>query len=305
MDRRNFIRTLCSSLSLTAMGWSMDKDKESEESTKSTYNSKLVAVRNGEPVEMFKKGIKEFGGMENYVSKGQTVVVKPNIAWARDVETGADTNPALVGEIVRQCLDAGASKVYVFDHTCNNWKECYNMSGIRATATEAGAEVVSGDSEKYFKQVKIPEAKVLKETKVHQLLLESDVLINVPVIKHHGSTNLTCGMKNLMGVVWDRGFYHRNGLHQCITDFCHFRKPDLNIADGYRVTVAHGPQRARPEDIKLKKMQLISEDIVALDTAATQIIGYKPEDVAHIKYAYNNNFGEMDLSKVNVKKIVV
>jgi uncharacterized protein (DUF362 family) len=299
MDRRNFLKTVCSGLALTTFSWGIDKEEIANK------NPDMVAVRNGEPAEMFTKGIKEFGGMESYVSKGQTVVVKPNIAWARKASTGADTNPDLVYEVVKQCYAAGADKVYVFDHTCNNWKECYDLSGIKARASEAGAEVIPGNSEKYFKKVSIPDGKVLKETKVHQILLESDVLINVPVIKHHGSTNLTNAMKNLMGVVWDRGYYHRNGLHRCISDFCFYRKPDLNIADGYRVTMDHGPQRARPEDIKNRKMLLISEDIVAIDAAAAKIIGFQPEEVDHIKFGHEANFGEMDLSKVNIKKIAV
>ena len=138
MDRRNFLKTICSGLSLTAMGWSVEDDK----SKKDLPKSKLVALRNGEPVEMFRRGIQEFGGMENYVSKGQTVLVKPNIAWARDVENAANTNPYLVNEVVKQCYDAGAKQVYVFDHTCNNWQECYTMSKIEEQAKEAGAKVL-------------------------------------------------------------------------------------------------------------------------------------------------------------------
>jgi len=301
MDRRNFIKTLCSGLSLAAMGWSQEKKSDKA----LNYNSKLIAIRNGEPVEMFIKGIQELGGMESYVSKGQTVLVKPNIAWARDVETGADTNPYLVAEVIKHCYEAGAKEVYVFDHTCDNWKETYKLSEIEDKAKEAGAQVLPANAERYFKKIKIPEGKVLKEAQVHEKLIESDVVINMPVIKHHGSTNMTNAMKNFMGVVWDRGYFHRSGLHQCITDIFNFRKPDLNIADGYRVTMDNGPQRARPEDIKKKKMQLISEDLVAIDAAATNILGLKPDDVDHVKYGYEAGFGEIDLSKVDIKRIAI
>lgn len=302
MDRRGFLKTIGAGLSLSAVGWGFDKDSKVK---KEVNRPDMVAVRNGEPVQMYKRAIKEMGGIEKYVSEGQTVLIKPNIGWARTPDTGADTNPDLVAEVVKECLDAGAKKVYVFDHTCNNWKECYDLSGIKTKASEAGAEVVPGNSESYFSEVEIPQAKILKKTKVHDILLDSDVFINIPVIKHHGSTKLTNAMKNMMGVVWDRGYYHRNGLHRCITDFCYFRKPDLNIADGYRVTLDNGPQRARPEDIEDKKMLLMSEDIVAIDAAAAQIIGIKPEAVEHIQYGYEANLGEMDLNKVNIKKIAV
>jgi len=82
----------------------------------------------------------------------------------------------------------------------------------------------------------------LKEAKLHELILQSDVYINVPVLKHHASSNLTMAMKNQMGIVQDRGFFHRAGLHDCIAELCLFKKPDLNVLDAYRVTLRNGLQ---------------------------------------------------------------
>lgn len=266
----------------------------------------LVAVRNGEPDVMFNRAIASMGGMSKFVKKGQTVVVKPNIAWNREIETGADTNPLLIKRIVEHCVNAGAKKVYVFDHTCDtNWRKCYNNSGIEDAAKAAGAIVVPGNNEKYYEEVRIPGAKILKTTKVHELILETDVFINVPVLKHHGSTRLTIAMKNLMGVMWDRGWYHSNGLHECIADFCLYRKPDLNIVDAYRVTMDNGPSRARKEDVILKKSLLISRDIVAVDAASAKIFGLEPGKVKHIKRGYDKNIGNINLEELNIKKIVL
>ena len=263
----------------------------------------LVAVRNGLPELMFEKAIAAMGGMERYVKKGQTVVVKPNIGWARGPETGANTNPALVKRIVEYCYKAGAEKVYVFDNTCNDWRKCYDLSQIEKYAKEAGATVAPGHDERYYQEVEIEGAKVLKKTKVHELILESDVFINVPILKDHGGAGITVAMKNLMGVVWDRGFYHGRGLQECISDFCLYRQPDLNIVDAYLVTMDNGPQRARPEDLSLKKSLLISEDIVAVDAAAAKIFGVEPEKIDHIKLAYEKKIGNIDLSELNIKRI--
>ena len=266
----------------------------------------LVAVRNGEPDVMFDRAIASMGGMSKFVKKGQTVVVKPNIAWNREIETGADTNPLLVKRIVEHCVNAGAKKVYVFDHTCDtNWRKCYKNSGIEDAAKAAGAIVVPGNNEKYYEEVRIPGANILKTTKVHELILETDVFINVPVLKHHSSTRLTIAMKNLMGVMWDRGWYHSNGLHECIADFCLYRKPDLNIVDAYRVTMDNGPSRARKEDVILKKSLLISRDIVAVDAAAAKIFGLEPGKVKHIRLGYDKNIGNINLEELNIKKIVL
>ncbi len=305
INRRDFLKNSIS-LGMAAFGAAVfprgNKGRAAENVVK--YPD-LVAVRNGEPDVMYQKAIKVMGGMQRYVSKGQVVTVKPNIGWAREPELAADTNPLLVKTIIESCYAAGAKKVYVYDHTCHDWKRSYQLSMIEKYAKEAGAQVVSGDDERYYQEVRVPGAKVLKQTKVHELFLDSDVIVNVPVIKHHGSSQITVAMKNLMGVVWDRGYYHRNGLHRCITEFCLYRTPQLNIADGYRVTMDNGPQRARPEDIKLTKMLLISEDIVALDTAAARVLKADPGAINHIKYAAEKNIGHMNLDELNIKRIAL
>ena len=85
----------------------------------------LVAVLGGEPADMFKKAIAELGGMSKYVRKGQKVVIKPNIGWTEVWKLAANTNPDLVSEIIKQCFSAGAKEVIVFDHTADDWRECY------------------------------------------------------------------------------------------------------------------------------------------------------------------------------------
>jgi len=108
-----------------------------------------------------------------------------------------------------------------------------------------------------------------------------------------------------MGVVWDRGFYHRNDLHGCITEFCLYRKPDLNIVDAYYVMFRNGPQGRSKNDLREEKMQLISADIVAIDTAASKILGFEPQDIKHIVYGDERNLGIMDFERLNIERIVL
>lgn len=263
----------------------------------------MAAVLGGEPDEMFDRGIEALGGMSKFVKKGQTVVVKPNIGWDKSPEMAANTNPALVKRIIEHCYSAGAEKVYVFDHTCDEWELCYKNSAIEKAVKEAKGTIVPGNSEKYYKDVKVPKGKVLKETKVHELLLETDVFINVPVLKSHGSTKLTIAMKNLMGNVWDRRWWHKNQLNQSIADFTTWRKPDLNVVDAYRVMMANGPKGVSVDDVRVMKSLLISEDIVAVDTAAAKLFGLDPQEVKYIPIAAEMGLGEMDLDKLNIKRI--
>ena len=260
----------------------------------------LAAMVGGEPEDMFDKGMRAMGGIEKYVKKGQTVVVKPNIGWDRAPELAANTNPKLVKRVIQACYEAGAKKVYVFDYTCHEWKRCYKNSGIEKAAKEAGATVAPGNDEAYYQAVNIPNGKILKKNKVHELIMECDVFIDVPIIKHHSGAQVTLGLKNMMGIVWDRRFYHRNNLHQCIADFATFRRPDLTVIDGYYIMTKNGPQGVSVNDVKTMKVQVISADVVTADAAATKFFGRAPKEIGHIRIAHEMKLGNMDLAALNI-----
>ena len=265
----------------------------------------LVAVKGGEPGVMFDKAIAALGGMKQYVKPNQTVVVKPNIGWDTNMERGANTNPQLVARIIEHCLSAGAKTVYVFDHTINEWTRTYSNSGIEKAAKDAGAKIVSGNSESYYHEVVIKNGKVLKKDKVHELILESDVFINVPILKTHGGATLTISMKNLMGVNWDRRFWHDNDLHQCIADFASEIKPTLNVVDAYRVMKRNGPRGVSLSDVVEMKSLIISEDIVAADAAAAKLMGNEPAQIGHIRIANEMGIGTSDLTKLAINRITI
>lgn len=265
----------------------------------------LIAVKGGEPDQMLDKAMEALGGMNQYVKKGQTVVVKPNVGWDASPERGANTNPKLIKRIIEHCFNVGAKDVYVFDNTCDNWNKCYTNSGIEKVVKDAGGKMVAGNSEGYYQEIDFNKGKVIKSAKVHELILESDVFINVPVLKHHSSARVTISMKNLMGIVWDRRFWHRNDLHQCIAEFPLYRMPDLNIVDAYNVMKRNGPRGVSTADLIPMKSLIVSPDIVAADAAAAMIFGSKPEEIPYIRIAHEMNVGTMDLDKLSIKRIKV
>lgn len=305
MKRRDFIKksvtySFATSALLTSGGIAniLANNKTSNENI---YD--LAAIKGGEPDEMFRRAIEDLGGMKRFVQPNQTVVVKPNIGWDVTPERAANTNPKLVRQIIKSCFDAGAKDVYVFDHTCDNWKRCYSKSGIEKVVKEAGGKIVPGNNERYYHDVEIPKGKRLKNTQVHELILESDVFINVPVLKDHDSARLTIGMKNLMGIVWDRGYWHRNDLHQCIADFTTYRKPDLTVVDAYNVLRRNGPRGVSANDVLNQKSQIISTDIVAVDAASAMLFGLKLEEVEYINIADEMKLGTKDLKNLSISRI--
>lgn len=270
----------------------------------------LVAVMGGEPVAMLDKALQSLGGIGRYVKKGQKIVIKPNIGWDRSPELSANTNPQLVGALVRRCLQAGASKVTVFDNTCDNWQKCYISSGIAAAVKAAGGIMMPADTESYYVNVSLPRGVSLKSTKIHKALIEADAWINVPVLKNHGGAKITCCMKNYMGIVWDRRYFHRNDLPQCIADVCTWTKrPVLNIVDAYRVMRKNGPKGTSAGDVSVLKTLIASSDIVAADTAAinffNQVEKMPVSSVAYIAKGEALKLGTSNLDKLNIDRIKI
>ncbi len=309
MDRRDFLKTLAIAGAAVTVQHTEAMDILSQ-TLAGVENEKvdLVAVMGGEPEEMFRRGIAEFGGMKHFVKPGMKVAVKPNIGWDKVPELAGNTNPKLVTEIIKQCFAAGAKEVTVFDHTCDDWIKCYKNSGIEDAAKAAGAKVMPAHQESYYREIALPRGKKMKKAKVHEAILDSDVWINVPILKNHGGANLTISMKNHMGIVWDRGYFHQNDLQQCIADICTLdKKAVLNVVDAYRILKTNGPRGRSASDVVLTKGLFMSPDIVAVDTAAAkffnQVRKMPLETVKHLSNGQALKIGTMDLDKLNIKRI--
>ncbi|MBI9077900.1 MAG: DUF362 domain-containing protein [Desulfatibacillum sp.] len=304
MERRDFLKhsvTMTAAAAAALNGIPVSKAFAQAPSASGKVD--LAAIQGGEPGIMFDKAMEAFGGMKQFVKPNQKVVIKPNIGWDTPVERAANTHPELVSRIIKHCLDAGAKEVVVFDHTCDRWKRTYESSGIEAAVKGAGGMMAPGHVDRHYAPVDVPQGVKLKKAQVHELVLEADVFINVPVLKHHGGAGLTIGLKNNMGIVWDRGDWHRNGLHQCIADFSTVRKPDLTVVDAYRMLMRNGPRGVSENDTALRKAQIVSPDPVAADAAAAKLFGTDPAQVSYIRMAQEKGVGVMDLSTLAIQRI--
>lgn len=306
--RREFIKAgfaLGAGFSLVDLGglFAAEESAVAPAAGSSAVRPVLVAVRDGDRVAMLDKALDALGGIGNFVRPGQTVLIKPNIGWDVPPGRAANTHPDLIGRLVTLCREAGAKSVSVFDNTCDQWQRAYANSGIEKAARDAGAIIVNGKDQTLYREVEIPGGVKLRSAQVHELVLDSDVFINVPVLKHHSGALMTASMKNLMGVVWDRRFYHNNDLHQCIADFVTVRAPTLNIVDAYNPMVRNGPRGKTEEDTVVMRTLLASADIVAADAAAAKLLGHEPADVTHVKIAAQMNLGRMDLENLDIRRI--
>ena len=150
----------------------------------STNQPDMVVVKEGEPEQLVHKALEALGGMSRFISKGDIVVLKPNISWDRVPAQAATSNPQVVAEVVKLCFEAGAKKVKIFDNTLNEAARCYKRSGIEKAAKEAGAEVSHIYERKIVKD-KFPDAVLIKSWEIYKDVLEADKIINLPIAKHH------------------------------------------------------------------------------------------------------------------------
>ena len=260
----------------------------------------LAAAQLGEPSALVRQALENLGGIERFIRAGDSVVVKPNIAWDRTPEQAANTNPELVAEVVRQCRLAGAKRVIVTDVSCNEPRRCFARSGIEAAARAEGAEVILPDPQ-LFREVDLGGV-VLKTWPVFEPFLDADKVINLPIAKQHMLTGATLGMKNWYGILGgDRNRLHQQ-IHQSLVDLARFMLPTLTLMDCYRVLLRNGPTGGNIEDVEVKKTLVAGTDPVAIDAYVAK--AYWNLDAEHLPYlemAAARGLGTVDFEKLTVK----
>ena len=263
----------------------------------------LVVVRNGEPEELVRAALEAIGGMDRFVFKGADVIIKPNICVDfRGYEWGATTNPWVVGALVKLAFEAGASRVRVMDQTWKrNMTKSYRVSGIQEQVEAAGGEMEWMPLEKFI-PTPAPLGVELTSFDIYEEILKTDVLINVPVAKHHMNAKLTLSMKNLMGVIGDRPVIHKNFGHR-IADLASAITPTLNVMDAVRVMKKNGPMGFFKRDTHKMDMLMVSTDMVALDAYTTRLFDMQPEDLDYVVRAAEMGLGRMDVENLQIVEI--
>jgi uncharacterized protein (DUF362 family) len=299
MERRDFIRLTAAGAAGTAVTASF----QGIPVPPVTKVPDLAVVHGSSPDAITRSAVDALGGMKRFISKGDIVVVKPNIGWDRTPEQAANTNPVVVATLVKMCLDAGAKKVKVFDNTCNDARRCYLQSGIEQAAKSAGAEV-SFVNDRKFKETAL-KGEVLPSWLLYQDALEADKIINVPIAKTHGIAGLTLSMKNWMGVMGgQRGKIHQK-IGESLADLALVLKPTLTVLDAVRILTANGPQGGNLKDVKRLDTVVAGVDQVAIDAYGATLFGKKGEDLSYVIAAARRGLGVMDLSKLDIRKLEV
>jgi uncharacterized protein (DUF362 family) len=255
-----------------------------------------VGIARGANTELaVRKALELVGGIRRYVTPGSVVLIKPNMSFNSPPELKANTDPTVVRTLVHLCFEALAAKVLVCDRALTSPKLSYRTSGIEAAAREAGARVlyVNEVSDRLYPAVKVPDGVFLKETRINRHALEADVLINVPVAKHHSAAGLTLGMKNLMGLTGDNRSRWHWQLHEAISDFNSLLESHLTVIDATAIMVRNGPTGGRPEFLQRLDTIIAAGRVVQADSEACRLFGRSPEDLGYLRLAEARGLGRL------------
>ena len=265
----------------------------------------MTVARGENPMEMVNAAVKALGGIERFVKEGDNVIIKPNICVAyHSYEFAATTNPDVVAALVTLCLGAGAKRVRVMDYPFGgNPETAYARTGIGEAVETAGGEMEVMSSIK-FRKTPIPDGRDITSWQVYGEALDADVLINVPIAKHHSAARLTLGMKNLMGLIQNRSQFHVN-LGQRIADLTSLLRPNLTVVDAVRILVNHGPSGGNLDDVKMANTVIASHDIVAADAYAATLFDLTGADIPAVRAGAQMGLGTMDLNSVKIEEISV
>jgi len=274
--------------------------------------SPQVSVASGaSAADNVRRAVDALGGIRTFISRGDVVVLKPNIGWDRTPEQAANTDPDVVVAVAELCLSAGAKEVRVFDRTCNEPRRCYANSGIQRAIETYARKNHAGDSlrvyhveDRKFQRTEIPGAILLPQWDLYRDALEADKIVNVPVAKHHSLGTVTLGLKNMMGVMGgNRGQIHFR-LPECLVDLNRRVHTRLTVIDATRILLRNGPSGGNLEDVRNVGKIFASADIVAADAVAAQsLFGLKAREVAHIRMAGEAGIGVSDPGRIRVTEV--
>ncbi len=232
--------------------------------------------------------------------KGASVIIKPNLVRpALRKLPGITTDLRVIIAACELFKDMGARTVMVGDNpgyglSC---REALNAGNAVELIKRTGAEVRFFDQEPQV-TVANKEALLFKNIKVAKLILDADLLVNLPKMKTHVHTQVSLGMKNLQGIFSgeQRLFYHRNDLSQKIVDTVRVRMPDLNIIDGLWAMEGQAPFFGN--QIADFGTIVASRDILAVDIISARLMGFHHSEIAHIMLALQQKLTDVDPAKI-------
>jgi len=254
----------------------------------------MSIVRGPDRVKTVNKAIELLGGIERFVKPGETVAIKPNVAFARPPMLGATAHPELVAAVARLCYKAGAKRVIVTDNPIDDLASCFTLSGIGKAASKAGAKVILPKYH-HFKHTTLTDGKLIKNWPIfYGPFAKVDKLIGITPVKHHERAGASMSMKNWYGLLGGRRNIFHQDINTIIAELAMMVKPTLVILDGTEVMMTNGPTGGSVEDLRRANTLIASCDMVAADSYGCSLLDLKASDLPYLAKAQIADAGTTD-----------
>jgi len=265
----------------------------------------LSVIRSADIPAAVRAAVDALGGMKRFVKAGDVVFLKPNVSLPNPPEWGSTTHPEVIRTVVTLCVEAGAKRIVAGDFPMSRARLCFERSGMTTLAGELPElTFVELGEDKQFERVAAPDAEEFKEITVAKLLRKADVFINLPSAKAHSATAVSFGLKNLMGVIKDRGIFHMGyDLHNAVVDLAALLRPQLTILDASYALLTNGP--GGPGRMEKLDTIIAGTDPLAVDAAGIGLAEWndrsmKPADVRHLALAAERGVGNMTVPEEQI-----
>jgi len=306
LSRREFIRTTGKIGCFTGMGLLMNQRIFPREDLKKRSSDFDLVLVQGSPEQAVRKGLQHWGGLKKFIRPNDTILLKPNVSFPNPKEWGSTTSPEVVSTVAKLALEAGAARVIVADNTMREGDLCFRKTGLSEALKDIPkVKVLPLQKESFFHDSKVVDGKALHTVQSAKLIERCDVLINLPCAKSHSATKVSFGLKNLMGLIWDRNYFHSNtDLHRAIAELATVIRPHLTILDASRALVTGGP--TGPGKVRDLSSILIGTDPLAVDAYAVTMANWnnrmeKVEFVKHLAFASKLGVGNIDVKTLSVR----
>ena len=266
----------------------------------------MSIVKGSDRVETLNKAIELLGGIERFVRPGETVAIKPNVAFASPPMLGATANPELVAEVVRLCYSRGnAKKVIVTDNPINDPASCFTLSGIGKAASAAGAKVVLPKAH-LFKHTTLTGGRLIKNWPIFfEPFKKVDKLIGIAPIKDHHRAGASMTMKNWYGLLGGRRNIFHQDINTIIAELAMMVRPTLAILDGTEVMMTNGPTGGSISDLRRANTLIASTDCVAADSYGCSLLNLKVSDLPYLAKAEKAGVGTTSYESLKPKFAMV
>ncbi|MHC1713895.1 MAG: DUF362 domain-containing protein [Solidesulfovibrio sp.] len=314
LNRRDFIKRLAGASALTlgagSLGWLL-ADRSGPAATPSRTvltglgdfsmpapaagKPRLAEVHGTDRTAMFAAAMAALGGMEAFIARGDTVLLKVNAAFSSPPALCATTHPDLLAAVAKACRDAGAAKVLATDNPINSPESCFEITGLAGAARAAGVGLLLPNPA-LFSPVTLPGAKLITDWPALAGVFKGVTkVIVLSQVKDHHRAGASLSLKNLYGLLGGRRNVFHQDINGVIAELGRLVRPTLFVLDGLMSMMTNGPTGGSLSDLKATGAMFVSADPVATDVLGAKLLGRAPEDLPYLRLAAAAGVGSLDI----------